>query len=306
MDTKNNCVDKEKRNKKLKIIQEYLTTDISQSELKIKYKIRSSDFIFTWINQFNIELYQLGLNKEIIDKRKVTSDRGDNLKLINLLNENIPNSHLNTISRVEKYKIIEEYLSSPISQSELASKYKIRWRGAISRWLTNIEKELTHKIQQNGSTLSEEELNILKLINNYNKTKKTVRRFDKAFKEKLVDEYHKSSRSLRKLSKKYNLNSSLISMWVKTISSEKENLLTLEIGKNRRKDYIKFMSVKDENEESKIKVLQSELDILKEEYKKSLKDLEYEKFKSTAYSTLIDVAEKELKISIRKKLDVRQ
>ena len=35
-------------------------------------------------------------------------------------------------------------------------------------------------------------------------------------------------------------------------------------------------------------------------------NLEYEKFKSIAYSTLIDIAEKELKIEIRKKYDAKQ
>ena len=40
MDKKNNCVKVEKRNKKLKIIQEYLTTDIIGAAAKVKKVVK--------------------------------------------------------------------------------------------------------------------------------------------------------------------------------------------------------------------------------------------------------------------------
>ncbi len=78
----------ELKKKKLKIVQEYLTTNITQSELKNKYQIGMVDFISTWVNQFNIELYHLGLKQEIIDKRKLNSDKNNNIKLLEIIQRN--------------------------------------------------------------------------------------------------------------------------------------------------------------------------------------------------------------------------
>jgi ribosomal protein L29 len=51
-------------------------------------------------------------------------------------------------------------------------------------------------------------------------------------------------------------------------------------------------------------------ELSKEELEKKVKDLEkqlsYEKMKSEAFDTMINIAERELKISIRKKLNTKQ
>ena len=40
------------RNRKLEIIQEYLSTNISQAELRNKHQIGTASFVYIWINSF--------------------------------------------------------------------------------------------------------------------------------------------------------------------------------------------------------------------------------------------------------------
>ena len=69
---------------------------------------------------------------------------------------------------------------------------------------------------------------------------------------------------------------------------------------------IEEKETKAQKRKKKIKELKGEITILKGENHKKEQNLEYEKFKSIAYSTLIDIAEKELNIPIRKKFDAKQ
>lgn len=298
----------ELKNRKLKIIQEYLTTNLTQSELRNKYQIGSANFVSTWINGFNIELYQLGYNQEIIDKRKLISDLENNLKLLEILKKNKTILTLLTFTKKERYKIIEEYLTTSMSQSDISRKYKIKWRGNVGKWLYDIENELILKNKRKDYKLNNQEINLFKLIDKHNKNRKQISRFSKTFKETVVEEYKSSLISQRELGKKYNINSRLISDWLYTLNIEKKKLLNLEeeseyIEKAKGSD---IMSIEEKEEDLKLESLKLEIARLKEENKKNLESLEYEKFKRRAYSTLIDVAEQELKISIRKKLDVKQ
>ncbi len=71
-------------------------------------------------------------------------------------------------------------------------------------------------------------------------------------------------------------------------------------------DHSNFSAQIAKIEEHRIQELKLEIEKLKLENKQKSEALEYESLKSNVFSTLIDVAEKELKISIRKKFDVKQ
>ena len=296
------------RNRKLEIIQEYLSTNISQAKLRNKYQIGTASFVYIWINSFNIDLYHLGYNEEIIDKSKLNFDLENNLKLLQILknNHNTTICTLPRYTKIERYKIILEYLTTSISQAD--RKYKIKWRGNVAKWLNNVEKELVLKNNDPDKQLNDEEIYLLDLIKNHNKNKRKLRKFSKEFKIQVLEEYISGTLSQKEVGKKYNINRSLISDWFYALKYDNKNSLNSREKSNeidKSKNLIK-MSTKQEELDMQIESLKSEVARLKEENKKTIESLEYEKFKSTAYSTLIDVAEKELKISIRKKLDVKQ
>lgn len=292
------------KNKRLKIVQEYLTTNITQSELKNKYQIGMASSIPQWINQFNIELYNLGFKQEITDKRKLNSNKHTNLKLLKIVEGNKEIMYIPNFTKKERYTIIEDYLSSNISQSELSRKYKIKWRAHISRWIHNIQNELNLKTNSESYQLNSKDLNMLKLLEKYNKNKKTVRKFSDEFKQNITNEYIKNKVSYRDLAKKHGLNERLISSWVQVYKNKTQPLNDIQNQQKNADDIL--INHDTRNDENQIKNLKIEIEKLKLENKQKSEALEYETLKSNAFSTLIDVAEKELKISIRKKFDVKQ
>jgi len=64
---------------------------------------------------------------------------------------------------------------------------------------------------------------------------------------------------------------------------------------------IKSFELKRNPTEETIEIIQ-----LKKKIKELEKSLEYSELRATAYSTMIDIAEEEMKISIRKKLNTKQ
>jgi transposase len=113
-----------------------------------------------------------------------------------------------------------------------------------------------------------------------------VNHYTDEFKYKVVQEYLNTDLSQLALLKKYGIKgSTCILNWMRKFGLEKPN-----------------------NEQ--IKILQamskaSEKTLYERELEKKVKDLEqlleHEKLRTTALNTMIDIAEKELKISIRKK-----
>ena len=81
-------------------------------------------------------------------------------------NQNTKISTLSRHTKIERYKIVLEYLTTSISQAEISKKYKIKWRVSISKWLNNIEKELVLKNNELNKLLNDKEIYLLDLIKN--------------------------------------------------------------------------------------------------------------------------------------------
>ena len=310
MDKKTNGQKTYKRAIKLSIIQEYLTSGASQLELMRKHKIGTSNFTSVWLNSFNIELYQLGFKQELKDKRKVNSDVTNNFKLLEILRKNKTKITLPIFSKQARYKIVEEYLSTSQSQSQISKKYKIKWRNNICNWIESIEKDLSSKETNKKSPLNLKESNILSLTKVYISNKKPIRSFTDTFKQNILKEYKVRMISQKELSKKYNISMGQISRWLNEQSLQKGEKKSLILNNNLESLMIKdkiIETVSDtpllklDEEAIKVRSLKLEIAKLKEETDQKSKDLEYEQLKSIAYSKLIDIAEEELKISIRKK-----
>ena len=105
MDNKKTEKKKFCRNEKLDIIQEYLASKKTSSELARQYGISSCGFISNWINSFNVEIK----DSPIIDKKKLNLDIKSNLKSIEKLRNKSSeelNGHLFT--KTQKYSIYFE------------------------------------------------------------------------------------------------------------------------------------------------------------------------------------------------------
>ena len=118
-----------------------------------------------------------------------------------------------------------------------------------------------------------------------------VKTYSDDMKLKVVQEYYSTSQSQKDLMLKYGiLGPNTITNWIRKfgIKSPTQNELKLqkEMTKSTKETKLEL--------ELKSKILRLE------------KELSFEKLKSEAYNTLIDVAEEELKIDIRKKSGSKQ
>ncbi len=113
-----------------------------------------------------------------------------------------------------------------------------------------------------------------------------VKRYTDEFRYEVVNEYISTAISLRELKEKYGLTSNTtLYKWMRKFGIKKPTEEQLQIQRAMIKESKK--SKREEELEEKVKALE-----------KALKE---ERLKAKALSTLIDVAERELKISIRKK-----
>lgn len=121
--------------------------------------------------------------------------------------------------------------------------------------------------------------------------KRKVNAFPDKLSHKIALEYLTTAISISELKVKYGFSgNSTIYNWINKFGLSKPSDNDLELivamGKEKSKTAIELK-------------LESELESLK-------KELEYEKLRTLALSTLIDVAERDLKISIRKKRGAKQ
>jgi transposase-like protein len=116
--------------------------------------------------------------------------------------------------------------------------------------------------------------------------KRKVKHFTDEFKLQVVQEYIDTDLSQVELQKKYGIkgNASILN-WMRKFGLEGPNENLIEIRQVMSKETEKTSHEREL--ESKVKELE--------------KLLEYEKLRTTALNTMIDIAERELKISIRKK-----
>jgi len=323
------------RDQKIEIIQKYLSTNLTQTELAKEYSINISSFIHNWINSLNFELKQIN-GEPLIDKSKLNSNLQRNLESLSLLKEKAVNIEINHVvfNLKQRYNIVREYLTTNLSQSEITKKHGIKWRSTISKWVEDLEKILNQKIK-----LNPEEKKLLNLIAK-NKPIKKVRFHSKTFKESIVIEFMSSNMSKASMGRKYNISPSLLSNWISIYiidnqkiqmpksenfpnkleigfnnNLEKKAIEGSRVGKSPNLDLLNNEAKKNIFEkkitdstgskikelEQKIKELEPKIEELEKKNIKKGAELEYERLKSHAYSTLIDIAETEFNIPIRKK-----
>lgn len=113
-----------------------------------------------------------------------------------------------------------------------------------------------------------------------------VNKFTDEFKLMVVRDYLSSGISKEELKRKYNFGgNNNIYRWLSKFGVSKPNALSIESSRVMPKEKLK--STSEQILEQKIKQLEDEL--------------KREQFRTTALNTMIDIAERELKIDIRKK-----
>jgi len=121
--------------------------------------------------------------------------------------------------------------------------------------------------------------------------KRTVNHFSDDLKLKVVQEYLQTDQSRQQIMQKYNIRGGgCISGWMRKFGLSYPTQDQLKIVHQMSKESSK--TSQELELEKKLKALE--------------KELEHEKLRTKALNTLIDVAEKELKISIRKKSGAKQ
>ncbi len=121
--------------------------------------------------------------------------------------------------------------------------------------------------------------------------KRKVNHFTDEFKLKVVQEYLQTDLGVTDLMKKHGIRgSSCILNWMRKFGLSYPTEDQVKIASQMTKESIK--SKQELELEQKLKILE--------------KELEHEKLRTRALTTMIDIAEKELKISIRKKSGAKQ
>ena len=121
--------------------------------------------------------------------------------------------------------------------------------------------------------------------------KKKVKRYSEDFKFKVVQEYLNQDVSKEELQIKYGIRgSSIILYWIRKFGLESMNEHQLETDCSMKANLKKSSTEIDlENENQKLRQL-----------------LEHERLRTLSLNTMIDIAERDLKIQIRKKSGAKQ
>lgn len=109
---------------------------------------------------------------------------------------------------------------------------------------------------------------------------------DLVFKKKVAQEYMNGDRSYQQLSVQYGVDRPTICRWVKRFYSE--------------------LSVSEPTSTDMTDTEKKELEALKKQNAELKKKLEYADLKATAFETMIDIAERQLGIDIKKKPGTKQ
>ena len=111
-------------------------------------------------------------------------------------------------------------------------------------------------------------------------------------KNEIIQEYLTGGFTLRALEKKYKISRNVISKWVQI----HQGIHSLERSPRQQIQYLRWMkdAKKQVTDPSEVAALQEKIALLE-------KQLEWEKQRAIVLDTLINVAEKQLNISIRKK-----
>lgn len=118
-----------------------------------------------------------------------------------------------------------------------------------------------------------------------------VNQFPDELKLQVVQEYLQTDRSQKELMKKYNIRgNNCITNWIRKFELQAPCEQQIELQRIMAKQ--KEKTAYEQELEVKVKKLEEQL--------------EYEQFRTLALNTMIDVAERDLKISIRKKAGAKR
>ena len=121
--------------------------------------------------------------------------------------------------------------------------------------------------------------------------KRKVNHYTDEFRLQVVTEYLESDLSQEAVHKKYGLNgAAYIPRWMRKFGLNTNRDMQIQISQTMSKS--KSRTPKEIELEAKVKELES--------------SLEHEKLRTLALNTMIDIAERDLKISIRKKSGAKQ
>ena len=121
--------------------------------------------------------------------------------------------------------------------------------------------------------------------------KTKVNSYTDDFKLKVVQEYLMSDATVREIQKKYGIKSgSCISEWIRKFDLKSPTKEELELEKTMKEQSQR--TPKEQELELRVKQLE--------------KDLEKERLRSLALNTMIDIAERDLKIKVRKNSGAKQ
>lgn len=122
--------------------------------------------------------------------------------------------------------------------------------------------------------------------------RKPYQRYQESFKLEVVKFYFDNGEDRKKTLDKYGIDHSCLRDWLKRYD-------------NRRK-VVTLLSKIEEEMAQKFKQLPAELSEAQKEYERLQRELELEKLKSAALSQMIDLAEAEFNMPIRKKSGAKQ
>ena len=121
--------------------------------------------------------------------------------------------------------------------------------------------------------------------------KTKVNQFPDELKLQVVQEYLSTDQSQKELMLRYNIRgNNCITNWMRKFGLQAPSQQQIELQRTMAKEIEK--TAKEQELESRVQQLQ--------------KQLEYEKLRTLALNTMIDIAERDLKITIRKKSGAKQ
>lgn len=127
------------------------------------------------------------------------------------------------------------------------------------------------------------------------KFERSIYVYSKSFRRKVVEEYLSGNESQRQMTKRYGIKSrSTIPRWIKELGYSNVKSEVIRKPKFELKTYSCMPSQKSSDSSEDPQKLQKRIEELERE-------LEDEKLRTEAYQRMIEKAEKDLKITIRKK-----
>ncbi len=112
---------------KLKVVQEYLSTDLSQKELKEKYNIRGKNTIKYWMRKFDLQLpsqQQIELQRMMSKEKEKTPYERELEAKVKRLEQQLEDEKLRTLALSTMIDLAEKEFKIPIRKKSGAKPSK--------------------------------------------------------------------------------------------------------------------------------------------------------------------------------------